>query len=236
MSRIFLPVRLGRGLSVSRANVQDTYDALKTMLNSTKLSDENFAPDAGIPEALLNWDHDMGHDHRDGSLGYAVIDDTMIEVSGAYQTQWIMAQETGARMIVGITPGFDLRMVDEREEDLGRPITVVFGQGSDNPAIFAPGTTPVVQIQLYDFGDTNINYTTNTAPESQGKINAYANFRIVLEDITSNYFTFRYFSNFVVDREWGDTPISTPPAGEFRVFYMATGVAPGYLINPAGVL
>lgn len=236
MSRIFLPARLGRGIAVTRANVQDAYDDLKDLVNTTGLSDENFAPDAGIPESVLAWHYARGHDHRDASLGYAVVDDTNLEVAGPNQVQWVCSQETGARMIVGITPAFNLQMVDEHEERLGRPITVVFGQGSDNPAVFAPGTRPIVQLQLYDFGDTNFDYGNSSSSEAQGRINKYASFRLVLEDVTSNYFTFRYFSNFVTDRDWGETPITSPPQGDWRVFYMARGVAPGYLINPAGVL
>lgn len=229
MARITIQNPTTRGHVISKTRVQALYDAFKTLVNTTKLSNENFADNAGVPEHFVSWDVDSGHDHRDGSLGDAIITDAQIDVAGDRGVQWVLAQSPGVKLIAGVTPAFPIWLPDE-DAEIGHRVAVVFGQGSDHPTTFNTGTNPMVLLSLYDNDALDYEQTGSTIEQW----NSY-NISLTLEDVTSSFFTFRYNTG-LTHSLYEELAASTDfPTTVWRAFYIAIGRAPGYLTNPAGV-
>lgn len=229
MPRISIANPLARGHLISKAKVQTTYDDLKTLINTTKLGNLNFADNAGIPEHVVTWDVDSGHDHRDGSLGAAIITDAQLDVAGERGVQWILSHTPGVKMIAGVSPAFPIWLPDE-DAEVGHRVAVVLGQGSDHPTTFNTGTQPLILVSLYD--NDALDYEQTGSASEQW--NTY-NISLTVEDVTSSFFTFRYNTELTHSLYESLTGGTSYPTTVWRAFYLAIGKAPGYLTNPAGV-
>jgi hypothetical protein len=228
MPRISITTPITRGHTIVKANTQATYDALRTLINTTKLGNVNFADNAGVPEHLIAWDVDSGHDHRDGSLGDSIITDAQLNVAGERGVQWVLAQTPGVKMIAGVTPSFPIWLSDEVAA-IGYRVAALFGQGAEHPTTFDPGTTPTVIATIYDNDELYYEAGGNAIEQWNEK-----NISLTLEDVTSAFFTLRYKTELTATY-YDETVGGEPPTDTWRAFYVAIGRAPGYLTNPAGV-
>jgi hypothetical protein len=211
----------GRGsVGFGKTAVQNAYNGVKTLINTTKLSDDNIADNAGIPEAWFQFDiTDQGHSHADGSLADASIGGINIDVSSdpkkftilPVRTEWVLSQCPGTKMIVGETVAFQL--IDQKE------VLVYFGEGVVKPSPFAPGSVPVVQLTPCSYNETVIG--------GEGNSNTFnKSFWLTVKEVTDTYFT------FVIH-----IPSASLSVQGFSItaFYCAIATAPGYLFPIGGV-
>lgn len=212
MSYIYM-APIFRGGDLSNATLQSSYDALQGFLSTTVpvVDDSNIAENAGLPEAWVEWDPADGHDHRDGSLSPRSVSDACLDVIGEDSVQWVLTQSPGTKTIVGVSRPFPYSL-PQNMATTGLTIDIVWGEGSPTGGSFPDGTVPVVKATLWDYQDA-INSAAIYTRE------------IYVESVTSKGCRLRYVTN----------NIAASPTANLRVFYMAIGIAPGYLTSPTGV-
>lgn len=206
MARIvFSP--FGRGsTSFGRTHLTAAYTNFYNLFNTTKLSDDNFADNAGLSELLFEFDKsDQGHSHVDGSLGRGVVKHNNIDFAAApvgssgRRTQWVLSQINGTVMVFG-TSGLWNRAGSRFSK------IVHFSEGTMTPGVFMQNTTPIVLTTL-------ATYET---------LDTFSYYRIIVEEVSSTYFKYRY-----------ETDDATAAKSVF-LFYLAIGSAPGYISKPGG--
>lgn len=212
----------GRGYtSFQKSRIEAAYDAFRDMITSgAKISDENFADNAGIPEYIFDFDlseSGQGHSHLDGSLGVATVGYTQLDDRGGHiewpsgwpvgwlhpdRCEFVKAQSPGVVMIFGLSSGHPEREGTYEGE-------IYFGAGSKGRGAFRAGTIPVVLTTVYTGDETSISGTENN---------------VIIRDVTSYGFTYTFVRT-------GTT------AGTKIVYfwYCAIGTAPGYVSQISGV-
>jgi len=200
----------GRGTSAASSRITTAYNNLQTLINTTKLSDDNVAEDAGLWENWFVFDaSDYGHSHSDGSLGDSVVGHPQLDIDSlpanggteARRVEWVLSACPGTMALQGAEM---LRGINNYE------MTIPFSASYDRQSGFPEGTIPIVM--------TTLGYTNATKLLGSGQ---YA--RIIVEEVTNVDFTCKLqissgFTNATL-----------------TLWYFAIGVAPGFITNIGGV-
>jgi hypothetical protein len=126
----FPPFGFGR-----QTDTNSQMQSIYTDLYNLRVSQVNFAPNAGIHESYFAWDI---HDHGDGSLGDKVINDEQFrKVPGSSRhSQLLFTQEPKLLILAGETT------LDTGQASM--PLWIDFGSTSYQRLVFPAGTQPSV--------------------------------------------------------------------------------------------
>lgn len=208
MSRFsFTP--FGRGSELTKSVVQTAYDNIYTkLLSADPLTFDNFSLSAGIPEVYFRWggvNDTFAHDHNDGGLADRVISDVqMPQYPSGHSPEMCVTHRPKSLMLVGKGPAFPAKEVPKE-------YYVSFTASSYNGGSFLVGTQPIVILTLAS-SNTGINFSNFAA-------------RVLVLDVSSQGFTFRYESGSVTN---------IPSGKSFFIYYVAIGSYPGTIIDPIG--
>lgn len=209
----------GRG---SVSNVTTHIDTIYNTLRGAELDWRNLHPNAGIHESFVDWNTDAnGHLHNDNTLARGCLTNRHFNrTSGVTNAQVLYTSAPKTLTLFGAKEFIFGSLGDDD------PIVVDFISTSEAKTSFLPGTVPIVLAM--------------TRRVNAQIIDMDYQFYIRVTDVGSENFSIN--GAFLIDStagsDYGFKAEPTPPATKKEIsgeiFYIAIGVAPGYLPWPEG--